>query len=86
MKMLSIDELKKTPGLRIVVVGGTPSPRGQAAKAIMEYKQLDYSAGQLELGGANEEIVSWTGINSAPIVGWNDERPIDRWTEIFFFA
>ena len=85
MKMLSIDELKKTPGLRIVVVGA-PSPWGQPEKAMMEYKRLNYSAGQLELGGANEEVVSWTGINSAPIVGWNDERPIDRWTEILFFA
>ena len=84
MKMLSIDELKNATGLRIVLVAGVPSPWSQAAKAMMEYKGLDYSAGLLMAGSANEEVVAWAGVNSAPVVAWNDERPIDRWTDILF--
>jgi len=84
MKVQSINELRDSQGLRIVLVAGAPSPWGQAAKAMMEYKGLDYAAGLMMAGAANEEVVNWAGVNSGPIVAWNDERPIDRWTDILF--
>lgn len=85
MKYLSPSEIINGDGLRIVLVQHMPSPWGQAAKAMIEYKGLSYSAAPWEGGGANAELVAWTGNNNgAPIVAWNDEAPIDRWDDILF--
>lgn len=84
MEYVDVRRLIAMDGLRIVLVRGTPSPWSQAAKAMIEYKGLEYAAGALEPGGTNEEVVAWAGVNSAPIVAWNDERPIDRWMDILF--
>lgn len=82
MEYIELGELIRMDGLRIVIVRGTPSPWSQAAKAMMEHKGLDYAVGAEEPGGTNEELVAWAGVNSAPVVAWNDERPIDRWMDI----
>ena len=79
-------EAIKSKGLRVVLVRGAPSPWGLAAKAIFEIKKLDYIAAPLELGGRNEEIAAWSGQNSAPVVAWNDEPPINRWQDIILLA
>ncbi len=73
-------------GLRLVLVRGAPSPWGLAAKAIFEIKKLDYVAAPLELAGRNDEIVAWSGQNSAPVVAWRDEAPIHRWQDILLLA
>lgn len=73
-------------GLRIVLVRGVPSPWSQAAKTILEIKGLDYVAAPLEIGGANEEIVAWSGQNSGPVVAWRDGRPLSRWLDILLLA
>ncbi|MFT4563968.1 MAG: glutathione S-transferase [Gammaproteobacteria bacterium] len=84
MEILEIGDLRERSGLRIVLVAGAPSPWGQAAKAMIEFKGLDYSAGHLIPGDANSEVVEWSGVNSGPVVAWNDEKPIDRWNDILF--
>ncbi|MBV8393508.1 MAG: hypothetical protein JOY81_10045, partial [Alphaproteobacteria bacterium] len=73
-------------GLRLVLVKGVPSPWGQAAKTILEVKGLDYLAAPLELAGANPEIVAWSGQNSAPVVAWAGEKPVNRWDDILRLA
>ena len=82
MQYVSPAEVIGNSGLRIVLVKGAPSPWGQAAKAMMEYKGLAYTAAPWQSGGANEEIATWSGANSAPVVAWNKEKPIDRWDDI----
>ena len=79
-------EAIKSKGLRLILVRGAPSPWGLAAKAIFEIKKLDYVTAPLELGGKNEEIVAWSGQNSAPVVAWNDEPPVNRWQDIILLA
>ncbi|MEK7753070.1 MAG: hypothetical protein AAB654_14195 [Acidobacteriota bacterium] len=74
------------PGLRIVLVRGVPSPWSQAAKAIFEVKSLPYVAAALEVAGANAEIAAWSGQNSAPIVAWQGEAPLNRWLDILLLA
>ena len=82
MEFMAIEDIVARPGLRLVLVRGTPSPWGQAAKAMMEYKGLDFvCAGQLP-GADNEALVAWAGINSGPVVAWNDEPPLNRWDDI----
>ncbi len=83
MKYVSPKEVINGEGLRIVLVQHMPSPWGQAAKAMMEYKGLSYTAAPWEGGGDNAEFIAWTGNNNgAPIVAWNDEAPVDRWDDI----
>lgn len=84
MQYVSPAEVINSDGLRIVLVKGAPSPWGQAAKAMMEYKGLAYKAAPWQGGGANEEIANWSGANSAPVVAWNKEKPLDRWDDILF--
>lgn len=84
MKYLSPDEIIKADGLRLVLVQHMPSPWGQAAKAMMEYKNLDFIVAPWEGGGDNVELVAWAGNHGAPIVAWNDEAPITRWDDILF--
>jgi glutathione S-transferase len=79
-------EAIRSRGLRLVLVRGVPSPWGMAAKTLFEIKGLAYVAAPLEVGGANEEIVAWSGQNSAPVVAWNDEPPIHRWQDIILLA
>lgn len=79
-------EAIKASGLRLVFVRGVPSPWGMAAKTLFEVKAVEYLAAPLELAGKNEEIVAWSGQNSAPVVAWNDEPPINRWQDIILLA
>jgi glutathione S-transferase len=74
------------PGLRLVLVRGVPSPWSQAAKTIFEIKGLSYVAAPLEVAGANAEIAAWSGQNSAPVVAWGAEKPINRWLDILLLA
>src|SRR3990167_10391942 len=73
-------------GLRLVLVRGVPSPWSQAAKAILEIKRLPYVAAPLDVGAANAEIAAWSGQNSAPVVAWGAEKPINRWLDILLLA
>jgi len=86
MQYVSPSELINSDGLRIVLVHYMPSPWGQAAKAMMEYKGLSYKAAPWEGGAQNEEIVAWSGANSAPVVAWNKEKPIYRWDDILYLT
>lgn len=79
-------EIIAAKGLRIVLVQGLPSPWGQAAKTIFEFKGLDYVAAPLVPAGDNHEIVAWSGQNTGPVVAWADEKPIDRWIDILHLA
>ena len=84
MQYSTVKELIDCDGLRIVLVQGVPSPWGMAAKAMIEHKGLDYAAAPLIGGDTNDDIVAWSGVNSGPVVAWNDEAPINRWNDILF--
>jgi glutathione S-transferase len=79
-------EIIDYPGLRIVLVQGTPSPWGQAAKTIFEIKSLDYVVAPWLPGEPNADIAAWSGENSAPIVVWDKKKPISRWIDILYLA
>ncbi len=78
----TIDDIIAADGLRLVLVQGFPSPWGQAAKAMMDYKQLTYRVGPQEAGGENAALRAWAGTNSGPVVAWNEARPVNRWDDI----
>jgi glutathione S-transferase len=82
----SIAEVIADKGLRVVAVRGLPSPWSTAARAILDWKGLGYVLGAQIPGGPNEELVAWSGQNSAPVVAYDDEPPIHRWLDILLLA
>ena len=84
MKYEALETIIKSDGLRIVLVQGFPSPWGQAAKAMMEYKGLLYRVAPQLAGEDNTELLEWSGVNSGPVVAWDALAPINRWDDILF--
>ena len=82
MKYVDINEAIKGDGLRIVIVKAMPSAWGVAAKAMMDFKGLDYLCAHQIPMADNPELLAWSGTNSGPVVAWNDEPPINRWDDI----
>lgn len=82
MKTVDINDAIKADGLRIVIVKAMPSAWGVAAKAMIEFKSLDFVCAYQTPMADNPELLAWSGTNSAPVVAWNDESPINRWEDI----
>lgn len=82
MPYVDIKQVIEAGGLRLILVRGFPSAWGIAVKAMMEYKRLDFTLGSQIPMADNPELLAWSGTNSAPVVAWNDEKPINRWDDI----
>jgi glutathione S-transferase len=78
------DEAITADGLRMVVVGGVPSPWGESAKGIFHVKGLDWLAVRLEY--KNEAFTRWAGQLSAPVAIYQQEQPRDGWASILMLA
>ena len=84
MPYVTIREAIAAEGLRIVIVQSMPSAWGIAAKAMIEYKGLDFVVAHQIPMAENLELRAWAGVDNAPVVAWNDELPINRWNDILF--
>ncbi|MEM7466573.1 MAG: hypothetical protein AAF387_06765 [Pseudomonadota bacterium] len=82
MKYVDINDAIKADGLRIVIVKAMPSAWGVAAKAMIDFKGLDYLCAHQIPMGDNPELLAWSGTNSGPVVAWNAEQPLNRWDDI----
>lgn len=86
MDYISVAEAIDTPGLRLVLTAGVPGPWGESAKAILQLKQLPFTAVR-QIGGAeNTELRDWTGQSSAPVAVNNDEQPRSQSLDILYLA
>ena len=81
---VSVEEAIGRRGLRMVVVGGVPSPWGEAAKAILHVKRIDWAA--VRLAYDSEPLKRWAGERSGPVAIYDDERPRSGWAEILLLA
>jgi len=81
---VSVDDAKKRRGLRMVVVGGVPSPWGEAAKGILHIKGIDWVAVRLVYD--SEPLKEWAGQRNGPVAILDDERPRAGWAEILLLA
>lgn len=81
---LSVEEAIARRGLRMVVVGGVPSPWGEAAKGILHVKRIDWAAVRLDY--ESDALKQWAGQRSGPIAIYEDERPRAGWDEILLLA
>lgn len=81
---VSVEEAIQRPGLRMVVVGGIPSPWGEAAKGILHAKKLPWAAVRLDY--ESEPLKQWAGQRSGPVAILDNERPRSGWAEILLLA
>ncbi|HEX5687434.1 MAG TPA: hypothetical protein VFY73_25740 [Ideonella sp.] len=82
---VSVEDAVQRPGLRMVVVGGVPSPWGEAAKGILHVKGLDWAAVRLDY--TSDTLKQWTGgRRDGPVLIHNDEPPRHAWDQILLLA
>ena len=67
---VSVDEAIKRSGVRMVVVGGVPSPWGEAAKGILHVKNIEWAAVRLVYD--SEPLKEWTGQRSVRARDYDD--------------
>jgi glutathione S-transferase len=84
-RFVSVEEAIAHPGLRMVVVGGLPSPWSEAAKGIFAVKEIDWVATRLAYD--DPTLRDWLGGHlSAPAVFLDDAPPRTGWAEILLMA
>jgi glutathione S-transferase len=83
-RYVSVEQAIPATGLRMVVVGGVPSPWGEAAKGILHVKRIEWSA--VRLAYDSEALKDWAGQPNGPVAVYNDERPRHGWAEILLLA
>lgn len=81
---ISVEEAVGRSGLRMVVVGGVPSPWGEAAKGVLHIKRIEWAA--VRLAYDSEPMKAWTGQRNGPVAMYNDERPRAGWADILLLA
>ncbi len=81
---ISVEEAMQRPGLRMVVVGGVPSPWGEAAKGIFHIKGIPWVAVRLDY--KSEALKTWTGQRNGPVAIYENEHPRAGWAEILLLA
>jgi glutathione S-transferase len=81
---LSAEEAIASRGLRMVVVGGIPSPWSEAAKGIFHVKGIQWAAVRLAYDGP--ALKDGAGRRSAPVALYEDEPPRSGWAEILLLA
>jgi glutathione S-transferase len=84
VQYVSVEEAVGRRGLRMVVVGGVPSPWGEAAKGILHLKGIEWAAVRLVYD--NPALKAWAGQRSAPVAIYESERPRHGWAEILLLA
>jgi hypothetical protein len=86
MNYISVEEAINAPGLRLVLSAGVPGPWGEAAKAILAYKGLEFTPVHQQGGGENEALRTWTGQTSAPVAVYDDLPPVCHWLDLLLLA
>jgi glutathione S-transferase len=81
---VNVEEALQRGGLRMVVVGGVPSPWGEAAKGILHIKGIEWVA--VRLSYDSETLKNWAGQRNGPVAIYDNERPRSGWAEILLLA
>ena len=84
VKYTDFKQAKDQTGLRMVVVGGIPSPWSEAAKGILHIKNLPWTA--VYHNPYDQDMASWTGSHSAPVLINDNDAPRSNLLDILSFA
>lgn len=85
MKYLSVEEAVDLPGLRVVLTASVPGPWGEAVKALLVHKGIEFAPVAQVGGGANEALQAWTGQSSAPVLVLDENPPVSHWLDQLHF-
>jgi len=86
MKYLSVAQARALPGLRLVLTAYMPGPWGEAAKAVVSARNLEYIPVEQLAMEPNDDLFDWTGVRNAPVAIYNDEQPQSSWLDILLLA
>lgn len=86
IEYLSVEAARTKPGLRLALTTGVPAPYSMSARAILDLRGVPYVSVAQAGGGANEELVAWTGHRNAPIAIYEKEGPRTGWLDILNLA
>ena len=81
---IDLAQAQQADGVRMIVPQGIPSPWSEAAKALLQQRNIPWQA--VYLDQRNEAMTQWSGRRSAPVLFYNDQAPIHRWADIVAFA
>lgn len=81
---IDVETAVQRDGLRMVVIGGVPSPWSEAAKGILHIKGIEWAA--VRLAYDSETLKQWAGELSAPVLMVGQERPRRGWADILLLA
>ena len=84
LELVDVETARNASGLRLVILGGGPSPWSQAAKSIFEWKRIP--ALLVHANIKDEAVRNWTGISNAPVAMYEKEMPRSGWAEILALA
>src|SRR5687767_7591154 len=71
---------KSTSGVRLVTVGGIPSPWSESVKGLLRLSNVPFVAVRLMPG--DKEVREWTRARNAPVLMIDGEPPRTGWSEI----
>jgi glutathione S-transferase len=80
MRFVDIEQARSASGIRLVVVGGVPSPWSEAAKGIFAVKGVD--ALLVRASPPDDAVKQWTGSHNAPVLVLDRDPPRTHWSDI----
>ena len=86
MDYLTVEEARERNGVRLVLTAGVPGPWGEAAKYILDFKNIGYAPVYQEGGGENAALEVWTGQTSAPVLVDDGLPPVSHWLDLLMSA
>ena len=86
MDYLDVEEARSRREPMLVLTEGVAGPWGEAAKAILNWKGIAWTAVRQTAAAPNEALTAWTGQNSAPVLVYPDEAPHLTLRQILFAA
>ncbi len=86
MEFVEARDAQHMDGMRLALTINVCGPWSEAAKNILEVKDIPYTPVAQYGGGENPDLVAWTGHGNAPVAVWENEPPRAGWAEILMLA
>ncbi|MDA0339235.1 MAG: hypothetical protein O2910_05270 [Proteobacteria bacterium] len=86
MQYVEARDARDVDGMRLALTINVCGPWSEAAKYILQVKDIPFVPVAQYGGQENEDLVAWTGHGNAPVAVWENEPPRTGWAEILMLA